>query len=87
MFIGSRVSKIRTGSIVTTDDGTLDAAFTKTIPPPPSVTATAAPIAAHRDLHSRRCVPTPKFVSISCPILCMRPTRVGPDKQCCVMTL
>ena len=31
-----RVSKIRTGSIVTTDDGGLDAALTATIPPPPT---------------------------------------------------
>jgi hypothetical protein len=48
-----RVSKMRTGSIVTTDDGALDAAFAKNKPPPPNVTAMAAPIAAHRDRHNR----------------------------------
>jgi hypothetical protein len=29
-----------------------DAAFAMKNPPPPNVTATAAPIAAHRDLHN-----------------------------------
>ena len=48
------VSRTRTGSIVATTDGALDAAFTATKPPPPNVTATAAPIAAHRDRHRPR---------------------------------
>jgi hypothetical protein len=50
-FTGSRVSSIRTGSTVTTADGSLEAALAKKAPPPPSATATAAPTAAHRDLH------------------------------------
>ena len=54
MLTGSRVSKMRIGSIVITDDGALDAALTATIPPPPRVTATAAPTAAQRDLHKPR---------------------------------
>src|SRR6478736_3306376 len=48
-FTGSRVSNTRTGSIVTTEDGALGpAAPAMNTPPPPSVTATAAPMAAHR---------------------------------------
>jgi hypothetical protein len=49
-----RVSRIRIGSIVITHDGVLDAALTAISPPPPKVTARAAPIAAHRDLHRPR---------------------------------
>jgi len=49
-----RVSRIRSGVTVTTDDAGLDAAFATNNPPPPNVTATAAPIAAHRDLHNPR---------------------------------
>ena len=47
-FTGSHVSRIRSGSIVITDDGTLDAALAMNMPPPPSDTAIAAPIAAQR---------------------------------------
>jgi hypothetical protein len=50
MFAGSRVSKMRTGSIVTTDDGTLDAAFAANKPPAPNVTATAALLSSADDL-------------------------------------
>ena len=49
-----RVSSTRTGVIDTNDDGALDAAFTAIMPPPPIVIVTAAPIAAHRDLHKPR---------------------------------
>jgi len=49
-----RVSRTRSGVTVTTDDAGPDAAFTATRPPPPNVTATAAPIAAHRDRHNPR---------------------------------
>ncbi|HYN34861.1 MAG TPA: hypothetical protein VES40_19710 [Ilumatobacteraceae bacterium] len=49
-----RVSRTRTGSTVITDDAGPDAALTATIPPPPNVTATAAPTAAQRDLHKPR---------------------------------
>jgi hypothetical protein len=48
---------MRTGSIVTTEEGTLDAAFATNKPPAPNVTATEAPIAAHRDRHNRRRFP------------------------------
>jgi hypothetical protein len=51
---GSRVSRMRAGSIVTTDDGALDAALATNKPPPPKVTATAAPIAAQRERHNAR---------------------------------
>ena len=48
-FTGSRVSRMRTGSIVTTDDGALGpAAPARKAPPPPSDNAIAAPIAAQR---------------------------------------
>ena len=49
---GMRVSSTRTGAIVTSADGA-SAAFTATRPAAPSVTATAAPNAAQRDLQSR----------------------------------
>ena len=45
----SRVSNIRVGVTVLSDDASPDAADTPIRPPLPSVTATAAPIAAHRD--------------------------------------
>ncbi len=48
-----RVSSTRTGLIGTNDEGAPAALVTK-IPAPPSVTATAAPTAAHRDLHNPR---------------------------------
>jgi hypothetical protein len=48
-----RVSRMRIGSIVTTDDGGPSAALTVMSPPAPSVTATAAPIAAHLERHNR----------------------------------
>jgi len=38
---------MRSGEIVTIDDAGLGAAFATRRPPPPNVTATAAPIAAH----------------------------------------
>ena len=60
-----RVSKMRTGSIVTTDDGTDDAACTANIPPPPNVTATAAPIAAHLERHNER---RESFTTVAAPI-------------------
>src|SRR5918993_2590073 len=47
-FTGSRVSRMRTGSMETTDDGALEAAPTTNTPLPPNVTAIAAPTAAHR---------------------------------------
>jgi hypothetical protein len=49
-----RVSRMRSGVTVTSDDAGPDVAFTATNPPPPNVTATAAPIAAHRDRHNPR---------------------------------
>jgi hypothetical protein len=44
---------MRVGVTDTNDDGALDAASTATIETAPNVTATAAPTAAQRDLHSR----------------------------------
>jgi hypothetical protein len=49
-----RVSTSRHGTTGTYDDAVPDDAFAMKIPPPPNVTATAAPIAAHRDLHKPR---------------------------------
>ena len=45
---GLRESNTRTGSVDTAVESTLPAAFTAARPPAPNVTATAAPIAAHR---------------------------------------
>ena len=78
-----RVSRIRTGSMVTTDDGALDAAFATKIPPPPSVTATAAPIAAQRDLHNPPNRPDPGDMTHSTrvrrpPLLAARIAQRGP---------
>ena len=55
-------SNTRTGSIVTTDDGALGAALARNTPPPPSDTAIAAPIAAHR---LRRTFPGPVFTTLT----------------------
>ena len=68
-----RVSKMRTGSIITTDDAGPDAAFATNNPPPPIETATAAPIAAHLALRKRVRPPEPdKFISASCERRCRR---------------
>ena len=83
-----RVSRMRTGSMVTTDDGALDAALATKMPPPPSVTATAAPIAAHRDLHSPPNRPdadamTTSLVSDGHPVVVAQIAHRGPACQRC----
>jgi len=58
---GSRESNTRTGSVNTAVESTPPAAFTAARPPAPNVTATAAPIAAHRERHNpcRASIATP----------------------------
>lgn len=59
------MSRMRIGSIVTTDDAELDAAFATSKPPPPKLTATTAPIADYRDRHNER---RESFTIVAAPI-------------------